>query len=87
MIGVGAVRVSSLCGFHKKPGALFPAEIIAVRENCFGLRYVALTLKTKNQFLSLIGRVAVSPKTRCPARGEKDLDNEENNVSKQEKDK
>jgi hypothetical protein len=82
-----AVRLSSLCGPHKKPGTLFPAEIIAVRENCFSFRYVTLTLQTKNQFLSLIEWVSVSPKMRCPACGEKDLDNEENNVSKHEKDK
>src|SRR6266702_5759796 len=80
-----AVMLSSLCGPHKKPGTLFPAEIIAVRGNCFGLRYVALTLETKNQFLSLIERVPVSLKTRCPAWGEKDVNDEENNVSKHEK--
>ena len=78
--------LSSLCGSHKKPGTLFPAEIIPVRGNCFSLRYVALTLETKNQFFSLI-EVPVSLKTRCPACGEKDLDNDENNASKHEKDK
>ena len=80
-------KAVSLCGPHKKPGTLFLAEIIAVRRNGFSLRDVALTLKTKNQFLSLIERVPVSLKTRCPACGEKDLDNEENNASKHEKDK
>jgi len=79
--------LSSLCGPHKKPGTLFPAEIIPVRKNCFSLRDVALTLETKNQFLSLIERVAVSRKTRCPPCGEKAIDDEENNVSKQKKDK
>jgi len=84
---VRGCKAVSLCGPHKKPGTLFPAEIIAVRGNCFGLRYVALTLETKNQFLSLIGRIPVSLKTRGPACGEKDLDNEKNNASKHEKDK
>ncbi|HEU0046757.1 MAG TPA: hypothetical protein VFQ43_04000 [Nitrososphaera sp.] len=44
-------------------------------------------METKNQFLSLIERVPVSLKTRCPAWGEKDVNDEENNVSKHEKDK
>jgi hypothetical protein len=82
-----AVRLSSLCGPYKKPCALFPAEIIAVRRNCFSLRYVALTLETKNQFLSLIERVPVSLKTRRLACGEKHVDDKENNISKHEKDK
>jgi hypothetical protein len=84
---LGHVRLSSLCGPHKKPGTLFPAEIIAVRGNCFSLRYVALTLETKNQFLSLIEWVPVSLKTSCPAGGEKDVDDEENKVNKHQKDK
>ena len=82
-----AGKLSSLCGPHKKPGTLFPTEIIALRENCFTLRHVALTLETKNQLLSLIARVSVSLKTRCPAGGEKDADDEENKVNKDKKDK
>jgi hypothetical protein len=58
-----------------------------MRENCFTLRHVALTLEAKNQLLSLVQWIPVSLQTRCPICGEKDLDNEENNVSKQEKDK
>jgi len=58
-----------------------------VRGNCFSLRYVALTLETKNQFLSLIAWVPVSLKTRCSAGGEKDADDEENKVNKHKKDK
>jgi hypothetical protein len=46
-----------------------------------------LTLAAKNQLLSLIERVPVSRKTRCPACGEKDADDEEDKESKQQKDK
>ena len=46
-----------------------------------------MALETKNQFLSPVEGVSVSLKTCCPAWGEKDVDDEENKVSKQERDK
>jgi hypothetical protein len=49
----------AICGPHKKLGTLFFAEITAVRGNSFSLRDVALTLSTKNQFLSLLEWVLV----------------------------
>jgi hypothetical protein len=58
-----------------------------VRGNSFSLRYVALTLETKNQLLALIEGVLVSFKTRWPAGREKAVDNEHNKVSKQQENK
>src|SRR5262249_47526776 len=84
---LGHVRLSSLCGPHKKSGTLVPAEIIAVRRNGLRLRDVALTLETKNQFLSLIKGFRFGRKTRCLALGEKDVDDSENKVNKHQKDK
>jgi uncharacterized protein YbbK (DUF523 family) len=57
-----------------------------MRENCFTLRHVALTLEAKNQWLSLIEWIPVLLKTRGPACGQKNVDDAKNQVSKQEKD-
>jgi hypothetical protein len=62
-----SVSQANLCGPHKKPGTLVPAEIIAVRRNGLRLRDIAFTLETKNQFLSLIKGFRFGRKTRCLA--------------------
>src|SRR5215469_6673474 len=80
-----ATWLSQSGGPLKKLGTLFPCTKIAVRKNGFSLRYVALTLDTKNQFLFLIiCPDSVSLRISRLYCGPKNADDEENEVSKQE---